>query len=72
MAKAIIQHFQELELEIRKKAVRNTIKNKGIKKLRDKYSSTSSAIAHSFNWESSPEGYKYWRDIYNTFIKKGH
>lgn len=33
------------------------------------YCSASSLFAHAFDWEASPEGFKFWEDYYGKFLK---
>ncbi len=59
--KTVIQHFQELEPEIRKKAIANTIKQRGIKHLtRNNHYSLASALNTAFAWSDTPEKGDYW------------
>lgn len=59
--KTVIQHFQELEPEVRKKAIANTIKQRGISYLTTKHHSTvASALSAAFAWSDTPEKGDYW------------
>jgi hypothetical protein len=59
--KTVIQHFQELEPEVRKKAIANTIKQRGISYLTTKHHSTvASALSAAFAWLDTPEEGAYW------------
>lgn len=60
MNKTIEQWLNELESPYREQALENTAKSK----LQDKHSRKLHALIDAFSWVESPQGYKYWSDLF--------
>lgn len=58
-------HFKKLPSEIAEKAIKNTPEEN----LHKNYEKTASAIAESFRWNKSPEGFVYWHKIFKEALK---
>jgi hypothetical protein len=70
MSKTICQWYKELPEDIRKKAIKNTLDQ--VPDLLDsKEKQLSSALFSGFQWALSPEGFKFWDEVYGEAAKKG-
>jgi len=59
-------HFKHLYRDDRALATRNALKS-GIDP-QHQYECLEDALAYTFCWDSSPEGYEYWEDVYNALV----
>lgn len=67
MSKTVLQWLNELpEGEVKTKALRNMWKDNQ----HDMRPTLCSALWTAFNWIRSPEGYEYWKAIFDDLKKK--
>lgn len=70
--KTAIQHLQALDKEVKKRAVTNIIKQRGVRELLSEFICASDAINYTMRWVHTSEGYTYWMDIYDKLRENGN
>jgi nitric oxide reductase large subunit len=70
--KTAIQHLQALDKEVKKRAVTNIIKQRGVRELLSEFICASDAINYTMRWPHTPEGHTYWMDICDKLRENGN
>ena len=67
--KTIREWFKKLPVKIRRKAIKNTLRN-WPDSLNSKKKSLKYALTNAFPWKKSPEGFEYWNKIMKNISNK--
>ena len=71
VTKTIEEWFNELEEPYRTQAIENTKKlAEESGRLYESTDSLSEALISAFIWETSPEGHKYWSDLFGKYLEE--
>lgn len=70
VTKTIEEWLNELEEPYRTQAIENTKRLAGTERLYEPADNITDALMSAFIWETSPEGYEYWSDLFGKYLEQ--